>query len=183
LLLLPVRLTPRKNIELAVRATAHLRAEYPRARLLVTGPPGPHNPANTAYFARLRALRAELDLGDAVSFLAEEVDGYLPDEVIAGLFRLADALVMPSREEGFGIPLLEAGLARLPVFCADIPPLRALGGEDASYFSPDAPPADVARLIAGRLGQDRQYRLAARVRREYLWERVYSDRIAPLLQP
>jgi len=101
--------------------------------------------------------------------------------VIADLYRLADALLMPSREEGFGIPIIEAGLARLPVFCADIPPLRALGGDQATYFSPDADPRTVAGLIAERLAGDRDHRLAARVRREYLWEQVYAQKIAPLL--
>ena len=55
LLLLPVRITPRKNIELAVRVTAALRSHFPNPVLVVTGPPGPHNPANAAYFARLRS--------------------------------------------------------------------------------------------------------------------------------
>jgi glycosyltransferase involved in cell wall biosynthesis len=188
-LLLPVRITTRKNIELALRVLAALRRgpgtqrPFERAALVVTGPPGPHNPANAEYFARLKALRAELGLEGAAHFLAELAAEYLPDEVIADLYRVADAMIMPSREEGFGIPVLEAGLARLPVFCADIAPLRALGGAQATYFSPDADPEDVAGLIAGRLGGDRQFELSARVRAEYLWERVYASQIAPLLEP
>jgi glycosyltransferase involved in cell wall biosynthesis len=102
--------------------------------------------------------------------------------VIADLYRLADALLMPSREEGFGIPIIEAGLARLPVFCTDIPPLRALGGDQATYFSPDADAREVAGLIVGRLASDRDHRLAVRIRHEYLWEQVYTQRIAPLLE-
>jgi glycosyltransferase involved in cell wall biosynthesis len=181
LLLLPVRITPRKNIELALRALAALRETCPRAGLVVTGPPGPHNPANADYFARLKALRSELRLSGAAHFLAELSDAYLPDEVIADFYRLADALLLPSREEGFGIPLIESGLARLPVFCADITPLRALGGDQATYFSPDADPHQVAALIAERLLVDPEYQFAARVRREYVWERVYAQKIGPLL--
>jgi glycosyltransferase involved in cell wall biosynthesis len=181
LLLLPVRITSRKNIELALRALAALRETCPQAGLVVTGPPGPHNPANADYFARLKSLRSELGLSSAAHFLAELSDAYLPDEVIADFYRLADALFLPSREEGFGIPLVESGLARLPVFCTDIAPLRALGGDQVTYFSPDADPHQVAGLIAERLLGDRQYQFAARVRREYLWERVYAQKIAPLL--
>lgn len=182
LLLLPVRITPRKNIELALQALAALRESCPRAKLVVTGPPGPHNPANAEYFARLKALRREAGLDGSAHFLAELIDETLPDPVIADLYRLADALIMPSREEGFGIPLIEAGLTRLPVFCADIAPLRALGGADATYFSPDADPREVAALIAERLRDDSGYRLAVHVRSQYLWERVYAERIAPLLE-
>jgi len=181
LLLLPVRITPRKNIELALHTLATLLATFPKAALVVSGPPGPHNPANAAYFARLKALRTELGLTGRAHFLAELTDEYLPDEVIADLYRLADALFMPSREEGFGIPIIEAGLARLPVFCADISPLRALGGDQATYFSPDADPRAVAGLIVDRLTGDRNHRLAVRVRHEYLWDQVYARKIAPLL--
>ncbi len=151
LVLLPVRITPRKNIELAIRTLAELRGYFPHARLVVTGPLGPHNPANTAYFQKLTSLRASLKLDQAVVFLAEHTSDYLPDEVIADFYRLADVMLFPSLEEGFGIPMLEAGLAGLPVFCADIPPLRELGGKFATYFSPDADPHEVAALIAHRM--------------------------------
>ena len=182
LLLLPVRLTPRKNIELALRVLAALRRDhFPQAQLVVTGPLGPHNPANADYFARLKDLRAELNLSGAAHFLAELHDGYLPDDVIADFYRLADALLMPSREEGFGIPVIEAAFSKLPVFGSDIAPLQALGGRDADYFSPDADPADVARLIAARLATA-VYRLTVRARQTFAWEQIYTRHIAPLLE-
>jgi glycosyltransferase involved in cell wall biosynthesis len=181
LLLLPVRITRRKNIELALRVLAHLRADLPRARLIVTGPLGPHNPANAGYFAQLTALRAELGLEGAAHFLAELIPAGLPDSVIADFFRLADALFLPSREEGFGIPVLEAAFSHLPVFCADLPPLRELGLEEAVYFAPDAAPDSVAAALADHLRTNRAYRLAARARANYTWERIYLKHIAPLL--
>jgi glycosyltransferase involved in cell wall biosynthesis len=180
-LLLPVRITPRKNIELALRALALIRRDLPGASLIVTGPPGPHNPENAAYFGRLRQLREDLGLQGSVHFLADHAAGFLPDEVIADFYRLADGLLLPSREEGFGIPLVEAGLARLPVFCADIPSLRALGGEDVAYFSPDAEPAAVALLMLDHFRSDRVSRLAARAHLEFAWDKIYRERIAPLL--
>jgi mannosylglucosylglycerate synthase len=181
ILLLPVRITPRKNIELALRVLAELRRDFPQASLIVTGPLGPHNAANLDYFNRLTALRAELNLSGAAHFLAELIDGYLPDEVIADFYRLADALILPSREEGFGIPVIEAAFSHLPIFCADIPPLRALGGDDVTYFSPDADPAAVAALLADHFRRDGVSRWAARARRTFSWARVYADHIAPLL--
>lgn len=182
LLLLPVRLTPRKNIEQALRVLAALRAgPLPRAMLLVTGPEGPHNPANAAYRARLLALRDALGLAGAAHFAAEHSPDVLPDAVVADCYRLADALLLPSRQEGFGLPLLEAAFTRLPVFCTDIPALRELGQADVTYFAPDADPATVAAAIAQRLGADPVYRLAARARAAYTWEQVYHHHLAPLL--
>ena len=181
LLLLPVRITTRKNIELAVRVVAALRAHFSSPNLIVTGPPGPHNPANDAYFGRLKDLRAALNLEGSVHFLTELVEGYLPDAVIFDFYRLADALLMPSREEGFGIPILEAGLSRLPIFCSDIPPLRELAGDRATTFSPDATSEQVAAQIAARLAADSCYAMGVHVRSAYSWEGVYAQRIAPLL--
>ncbi len=181
LLLLPVRITPRKNIELALDITAQLRQRFPRVKLVVTGPLGPHNPANEEYFESLVQQRAHLDLEESAIFLAELTDHYLPDAVIADFYHLADALLMPSREEGFGIPILEAGLTGLPVFCADISPFRELGAEEVQYFSPDADPNQVAELVRERLSLNPVFALRVRVRNSYTWERLYKEYIAPLI--
>lgn len=181
LMLLPVRITPRKNIELALRTLASLRRRVAGARLIVTGPLGPHNPANQQYFGRLLALRQALGLEEAACFLAEVVDHSIPDAVIADLYKLADLLFLPSREEGFGIPVLEAGLAGIPVFCADIEALRELGGGQVTYFSPDADPGQLAEQIAAALEADPTYGLHQRALNDYSWERIYLSKIAPLL--
>lgn len=182
LLLLPVRITRRKNIELALRVLACLRETEPRAALVVTGPPGPHNPNNASYFDALRALRAELGLSTAVHFLAEVTAALLPDTVIADLYRLADALFFPSREEGFGIPILEAGLVRLPIYCAAIPALQELARDEATYFPPDGAPAEIAAALRADLLQNPTVRLRRRVRREFSWAGVYAAHIAPLIE-
>jgi glycosyltransferase involved in cell wall biosynthesis len=165
-----------------LRILAALQQDFPPARLIITGPLGPHNPANMHYFQTLTALQQELKLQNSVLFLAEQTEEHIPDAVIADFYRLADALLLPSREEGFGIPILEAGLAGLPIFCTGIPPLKDLGGEEATYFSPDAEPALVAQLIADRLQADRTYRLRVRVRSSYNWQNIYQRHIAPLLE-
>lgn len=182
LLLLPVRITRRKNIELAIHTLVHLVKMMPQARLVITGPLGPHNPANLEYLSQLRQMRADLGLEQAVCFLAELTQEFIPDAVIADFYRLADGLFLPSREEGFGLPLLEAGLAGLPVFCTDLLPLRELGGGDVIYFSPQANPSELAQAIHDTLMTDPNYRLKIRVRQEYSWEKVYQQYIAPLLE-
>jgi mannosylglucosylglycerate synthase len=182
LFLLPVRLTTRKNIEFALHILAELRREYPNAMLLVTGPEGPHNPANQAYKQKLFALRDELKLHDAAHFLAEVTSDFMPDEVIADFYRIADALLFPSLEEGFGIPLIEAAFSKIPVFCADIPVLRELGGDDVTFFAPTADPAGAAEQIKVRLEAEATSRWGRRAKHGFTWGQVYSKHIAPLLE-
>lgn len=182
LLLLPVRITPRKNIEFALQVLAALHTRFPKAQIVVTGPLGPHNPANIEYFDRLRALRATLGLSTAAHFLAELTDEFIPDPVISDFYQLADALLFPSQEEGFGIPILEAGFAGLPVFCSDIPPLKKLGGEFVNYFSAGEDHEIVATRIADHFSASPIFGLRASVRSHYTWERVYKTGIVPLLK-
>ena len=181
ILLLPVRLTPRKNIELALHTLAKLQKQFPKAALVVTGPLGPHNVNNLKYFEMLKNLRQQLGLQHSVYFLAELIDSFLPDEVIADFYRVADALFFPSREEGFGIPLIEAAFSHLPAFCADIPPLRELGLGDATFFSSDEDPVNVASLLADYFRSSAATRLAMRTRLSFRWEAIYQEHIAPLL--
>jgi len=180
LLLLPARVTRRKNIELAIAITAALRDLGHAPKLLVMGPLGPHNPANVAYRDELRAQQDALRVRDRVIFLHEY--GAVDEATRRDLYLLADALLFPSAREGFGIPILEAGLARLPIFCADIPVLRESARADAHYFALDASPAQIAQQIADVLARDARYRLKQRVVREYAWERIFAERIEPLVR-
>jgi glycosyltransferase involved in cell wall biosynthesis len=181
ILLLPARLTRRKNIEFGLRMLAALRRRMPDAVLVVTGPLGPHNPANVRYHEEIHALRTELELQNAAIFLADWSDQFLPDSVIADFYRLADALFLPSLEEGFGIPMLEAALSRMPIFCSAIEPLIELGRADVVYFDPVGDPDAAAASVAATLGHSPVHRAAAHARRTYRWECVYSQHIAPLL--
>ncbi len=182
ILLLPVRVTPRKNIELALHTLAELRRQFPSAALVVTGPLGPHNADNHKYFEMLSSLRAQLGLQHSAHFLTELTDSFLPDEVIADFYRMADALLFPSREEGFGIPLIEAAFSHLPAFCADIPPLRELGLNDAVFFSPDEDPAKISGMIAEYFQSSLAARLSMRTRAAFRWDAVYRQHIMPLLK-
>lgn len=187
LLILPARITRRKNIELAIAVVGALRAAGLAPRLVVTGPPGPHNPANAAYLAELQALRDASGAGDAVIFLYERhldaAGAPLPvsDAMVADLYRLADGLLFPSRYEGFGIPVLEAGLAGLPLFLSDIPPFRETAADAAVFFGLDEPPAAIAARLAAALRADGRAALRRRVRAGFSWEAIVRRAVAPLI--
>lgn len=188
ILLLPARITRRKNIELGIKVLHAMRDLSGRDyRLIVTGPPGPHNPANPGYLGELLRLRQELGVEDAVHFLYQYGEGdpqLIPDdETMANLFVLADALFFPSTQEGFGIPILEAGLAGIPSFCADIPPLRRTGLQDAYYFDPiKGVPRDIAATIISTLEVSPPSRLRVRVRKHYRWDVLIRTHVVPLVE-
>lgn len=187
LMLAPVRITRRKNLELAMQITHALRQRGIRAKLVVTGPPGPHNVRSGEYVDELRTLRLQLNLEDGVVFLFEQGGSGEPvyrvsDRMVADLYALSDLLLFTSAQEGFGIPLLEAGLFRLPVFCSDLQVFREIGYDMVSYFGLDDKPAETAARIAGFMERDGVFRLRRRVTGSYSWEKVFADRIEPLLR-
>jgi glycosyltransferase involved in cell wall biosynthesis len=112
---------PHKNQEVLLRALPQLPD---RTVLVLAGHAEP-------YERELRALAAQLGLGDRIRFL-----GYVPDAELEGLWRLAACAAFPTLGEGFGLPVLEAMRRGVSVACSDIPVLREVGGDVAHYFPP-----------------------------------------------
>ena len=175
MVLVPLRITRRKRLELALEAAALLRADHPGLRVVVSGPLGPHSSDNRAYAAELRALRARLDLNETVCFLYELAgpDGAHPvsDQNIAELYRMADCVLMPSESEGFGLPAVEAALGRAPLVAADIEVIREVAGRGGFLFPELGGSGDVARAL-GRALATRMGRLRRRVLARHDWPSV-----------
>ncbi|MDK2981413.1 MAG: hypothetical protein PWQ55_1760 [Chloroflexota bacterium] len=185
-LLMPVRVTQAKNIEFALHVLKELRDRECNAMMVLTGPPDPHDPDNLAYFQDLLNLRAKLGLQDAFRF-AYEIDSggkggtILDMETVGGLYRLSDALFMPSWREGFGMPILEAGFLGKPVFASDIPAVEEIGGEDVHHLDIHKEPVAAATQILDWAAQDPLYRLRKKTRENYTWEQIFRKQIEPLL--
>jgi glycosyltransferase involved in cell wall biosynthesis len=114
-------LHPHKNLERLIRAYARQKREQ---RLVLAGMRGFQT-------AAIERLIQDLKIGDSV-----RLTGWLPRDALLLLYQRAYAFVYPSTFEGFGIPVLEALAAGIPVACSDIPPLREVAGEAALMFDP-----------------------------------------------
>ncbi len=186
ILLMPVRITQAKNIELGLQVIAHLKAQGIHPRLLVTGPPDPHDPENMAYYHSLLDLRRRLDIEQEAAFvyslgLQAEAGYTIGLPLVRELYRACDALFMPSHREGFGMPILEAGLNAMPIFSTGIPAAEEIGGNDVTRFSADAPPHQVAGLILNWAKSSPTQRLRQRVRKHFTWQAIFQHDILPLL--
>lgn len=63
--------------------------------------------------------------------------GYFPHQSMPDLYSSAEACIMPSINEGFGLPVLEAMACGIPVLCAKAGALPEIAGPDTEYFNPD----------------------------------------------
>lgn len=96
------------------------------------------------------------------------------DTLLASCYEHAEALVCPSLQEGFGLPLLEAMAADCPVVCSAIAPFKEVAGGAALYFDPSSV-ADMRRLLSRYLN-DPSRMLEARAHglersRRFSWDR------------
>lgn len=178
-LLHPARLLRRKNVEFSLGVLAALRSEGMDAALLVTAPADPHRAASAAYREELLRLRHTLGLEGDACFLSDHLA--LTEAGLDSLYRLADAVLFPSRQEGFGLPILEAALHRVPIFCPDLEPIRSLLRTGPICYPPESPAAEVAALLMRQLKHSPAIQARRELLQGYSWSAVYRNLIAPLL--
>lgn len=70
-----------------------------------------------------------------------------PDAELDALYGTCTAVVVASEGEGFGLPVVEAAIRDCPVVVRDIPVLRELAGDAATYFGTDAPLLEVLNRV------------------------------------
>jgi alpha-1,3-rhamnosyl/mannosyltransferase len=130
-------LDPRKNIPALLRAYGSLVARLPDAPpLLLAGAAGPRS-------ADVLRTIAEPPLAGRVRHL-----GYVTDDERQRLYAEASMLVLPSYDEGFGVPLLEAMTLGVPAIAARRGALPEVGGDAAILFEPDDDAALAAAMNA-----------------------------------
>ena len=153
---------PRKNLPALVDGFDRFRAgNAGRVQLLLAGGAGDDS---DRVRERARSSRHRDDIVLA---------GYVPREDLPALYSDADLFALPSRQEGFGIPPLEAMACGTPALVADLPIFREVCG-DAAFLVEASDPGAIATGIAtarrGAVGTtDRIARGRERARR-YRWE-------------
>ena len=114
--------SPHKNISRLISAFASLYSEFPHNLVLI----GNSSPMNG-----LKRQIANLGLENRVNFI-----GYVPDGHVLPILASADLFVFPSWYEGFGLPILEAQKAGVPVVCSIAASLPEIAGNGAILFNP-----------------------------------------------
>lgn len=172
------RIQPLKGLDVAVRALA--TAERSDAVLVAVG--GTSGPAGNVHLAEVTTMARELGVLDRIRFVPAQ-----PHHLLSTFYRAADAVLVPSRSESFGLVALEAAACGTPVIAADVGGLRTLVRHgESGFLVPDRDPAAFAARVDDVLADHALARdLAAggvRVARDYTWSttaarlrRIYAD--------
>jgi glycosyltransferase involved in cell wall biosynthesis len=139
------------------------------------------------YFRSLQQLRRELEVEQELRYVSEcgpePGEPYtIPYAVVGELLRISDVVFMPSHREGFGMPVLEAGLAGVPVVSAEIPAAREIGREAVVIIDPARGPMWAAGQILETVDRSPARRLRRQIRQRYTWKAIFEQDIQPLIE-
>ena len=159
--LLPLLPTVRGELGLSGLEVAALLSATTVAMLVGAVPAGllaGREPAwGTPMFPDLRKYARDLKIEDMIRWI-----GYVDEADKPSLYRMARVFASPSIYEGFGLPILEAMAAGVPVACSSRAALPEVAGEAALYFDPFSV-SDMARQIS-RLALDETLQTSLRQR-------------------
>jgi len=137
---------PRKNLDVLIEAFERVADDY-EGDLVVVGRVGWKAERTVARMKKSRCA-------DRIRHL-----DYVERADLALLYAHADAFVMPSLYEGFGLPILEAMASGTPVIAADCSSLPEVGGMAARYFPPDDAQALAREILAVVMDESESKRL------------------------
>jgi len=125
----------RKNLETLIRAKLEANGKFQDCELLIIG-------KMDKSMEKLVALA-----GPGIRFT-----GFVDEQEKYRLLGDAQALIFPSLYEGFGIPILEAQISKIPVLCSDIPAFREVAADSVLFFD-GKNPVDINDKINQLLNQ------------------------------
>jgi D-inositol-3-phosphate glycosyltransferase len=178
LLLFVGRLERLKGVEIAIHALALLSDRaHPDLRLMVLGEDS--RDADESEKERLKAIASALGVRDRVDFLGSVAHHELPY-----FYSAADACVMPSYSESFGLVGLEAQACGCPVVASDVPGLRSVVRDEVSGYlihgnDPAAYAERIGRLLADPELAQQMGRHGSLLAQRFSWNRT-ADRLETL---
>ena len=162
-------LKPHKNVPTLLRAFAllHSREAVPH-RLVILGD-------DRKSSRSLNQECARLAISEVTSFVP-----YVPPELLPKVYAAASVLVMPSRVEGFGLPVLEAMASGTPVVCSRAASLPEVAGDAAIYFeltSPEDLASALERLLSSQDLQNTLREKGLQRAKELTWHRSVQKHV------
>lgn len=124
-------ISPHKNLRMLVDAFSMLvkQDEFADVRMVLVG--DYQGDSFLSDYPLLREKVADLGLADKIIFT-----GYIEDRILAFLYNAASLFVLPSLEEGFGLPAVEAMACGVPVVASHTGALVEIVGDAALFFDP-----------------------------------------------
>jgi len=186
-ILIPARQLPRKNVERSIQIIAKLKESFPDVLGIITGQTELINNEVSPYSIELKRLVKELGVENHILFLDELFDTLNISQeknrdVVHDLYFVAHLVLYLSHDEGFGLPILEAGAARTPIAVSKIPVFRETAEDGVLYLPTDESSEFNANRLVKFLKENlsRSDLLFKRVFSQYNWQSYWHDYLKPI---
>jgi glycosyltransferase involved in cell wall biosynthesis len=180
----PSRMLQRKNYELGIKVLKEMKKRGKKSKFVITAPPDPHNPVAARYFNYLHQLSRKLGVEEEVIFLFDLKEHYglkLDYKEMKDLYSVCDVLFITSTQEGFGIPLLEAGIKRMPIICSNIEPLSEVVQGYALKIDLEQDIPTITEEILNYVQSLSTLSMFKRAVFSYSWEAIYKNYLKKLV--
>lgn len=160
---------PHKNVEGLINVFGGLKEKYSDLSLVLSG--------NDHYF--WQKIRREFQRAGII------YTGSISDEELVGLYSGAECFVMPSLEEGFGIPILEAMTCSCPVVSSNKGSLSEVGGDAVIYFDPEDTEEMKRKIDIVLKSEDKKRELiekGLKRYKEFSWKKLAEQTLEAYLQ-
>jgi glycosyltransferase involved in cell wall biosynthesis len=181
IVLSPVNLLERKRVDYVLDIVSGLASSYPNIRYIISGKGSEHRDTS-GYVQKIKEHIQSSGLEGNVIFAGEVVGRAMTDEEMHDLYSISDIVLYLSRQENFGLPILEAAMSKTPIWVSDLPVFREIGGESLTYIPEGQSASDAAMKLKDFLDHNSLVQLRKRVRTEYMLDRVIAEKLVPLIE-
>lgn len=186
--IIPVRIVERKNIEFAIEFAKIAEREFSkRFVFIITGAVHQQNRYATSYLMRLKDIIAKENLHINFIFLNEFVlesgQNFNIDKVnMRDLYLISDFLFLPSLGEGFGLPIIEAGFMRIPIFCSNLTVFKEVGNGFIYSFDLKDPIVNSVEYVLHQLKRRKSTLFRKKILKDFDFETIMDTQIIPFLE-
>ena len=160
----------RKNLMGIIQSYQHLQPENRIPILIIGGKKG------KGYLKKVRRLIKSSRLENKILWITDLKDTYS----LQSIYKKAMALVYPSFYEGFGLPVVEALLSKIPVITSNVSSLPEAGGPKSFYINPNNP-EEIASAISQVLNNSELRKTMIETGYEYAIQKFSPDRVTQQL--
>ena len=182
IILSPVNILERKNIDYCLDIIFYLKKTYPNINYVITGKPSQHR-STIEYYDSLKKKVVDLGLHNNVTFFNDFLNRALVRTEVHDLYQISDLVFFFSKSENFGLPLLEASLTKTPIFVSDLKVFREVGGDFVQYIDyRTTSPEKTASFVLDFLKNSRRVNMNYRSRSIYDLKTILKEKFIPLIE-
>lgn len=182
IILSPVNILDRKNLDYSINIIAHLRKTFPDIKFLISGNPSKHH-STVGYLEYLKELVSDLNLSTSVLFFCDFLHKSFTPQEIHDLYQISDAVFYFSKSENFGLPLIEAFASKTPIFVSDLQVFREIGGTLAEYIDyKTTTPEKAAEKIKKYFEDSKLIKASSLIREKFNLKLMLREKLLPIIK-